>query len=150
MPTSTRTRTVAAAAAAAVAAAAAADAAAAAATSSPARLEPVGAEDHLLGGSPASGSSKSADLHTLEEIWTRELRLGCYLEVFHVPGIAIIQQGADTLSRGMCPGFDFRRVHQELGPAKAREVAKSVIEAWERDPSSEGGFSSTLESVKSK
>jgi hypothetical protein len=39
---------------------------------------------------------------------------------------------------------------KELGPAKAREVAKSAIEAWERDSSSEGGFSSTLESVKSE
>jgi hypothetical protein len=39
---------------------------------------------------------------------------------------------------------------RELGPAKAREVAKNAIEAWEQDPSSEGGFSSTLELVKSE
>jgi hypothetical protein len=39
---------------------------------------------------------------------------------------------------------------KELGPAKAREVAKSAIEAWERDPSSEGWFSSTLQPVKSE
>jgi Spy/CpxP family protein refolding chaperone len=51
MPTSTRTCTVAAAVATAVATAAAA--AAAAATSSPARLQPVGTEDHPLGSSPA-------------------------------------------------------------------------------------------------
>lgn len=37
---------------------------------------------------------------------------------------------------------------EELGPAKAWEVAKSVIEAWEQDLSSEGGFFSTLEPVK--
>jgi hypothetical protein len=50
----------------------------------------------------ASGSSKSAGLHALiEEIRTRELRLGCYLEVIHVPGIVMIQQGADALSRGI-------------------------------------------------
>jgi hypothetical protein len=50
----------------------------------------------------ASGSSKSASLHSLiEAIRTRELRLGCYLEVIHVPGIVMIQQGADALSRGI-------------------------------------------------
>jgi hypothetical protein len=30
---------------------------------------------------------------------------------------------------------------KELGPAKAREVAKNVIKGWEQDLSSEGGFS---------
>jgi hypothetical protein len=50
----------------------------------------------------ASGSSKSPGLHALiEEIRTRELRLGCFLEVIHVPGIVMIQQGADALSRGI-------------------------------------------------
>jgi hypothetical protein len=50
----------------------------------------------------ASGSSKSAGLHALiKEIRTRELRLGCYLEVIHVPAIVMIQQGADALSRGI-------------------------------------------------
>jgi hypothetical protein len=50
----------------------------------------------------ASGSSKSPILHALiEEIRTRELRLGCHLEVIHVPGVVMIRHGADALSRGI-------------------------------------------------
>lgn len=50
----------------------------------------------------SAGSSKSPILHGLiEEIRTRELRLGCHLEVVHVPGVVMIQHGADALSRGI-------------------------------------------------
>jgi hypothetical protein len=50
----------------------------------------------------AAGSSKSPALHALiEEIRTREIRLGCFLEVIHVPGLVMILQGTDALSRGI-------------------------------------------------
>jgi hypothetical protein len=50
----------------------------------------------------AAGSSKSPTLHVLiEEIRTREIRLGCFLEVIHVPGLIMILQGTDALSRGI-------------------------------------------------
>jgi hypothetical protein len=50
----------------------------------------------------ASGSSRNPVLHALiEEIRTREIRLGCFLEVIHVPGLIMIQQGTDALSRGI-------------------------------------------------
>jgi hypothetical protein len=43
----------------------------------------------------ASGSSKNpAPLHVLiEEIRTSEIHLGCFLEVIHIPGLIMIQQG---------------------------------------------------------
>jgi hypothetical protein len=50
----------------------------------------------------ASGSSKNPAPHALiEEIRTREIRLGCLLEVIHVPGLIMIQQGTDALSCGI-------------------------------------------------
>jgi hypothetical protein len=50
----------------------------------------------------AAGSSKNPALHALiEEIRTREIRLGCFLEVIHVPGLIMILQGTDALSRGI-------------------------------------------------
>jgi hypothetical protein len=50
----------------------------------------------------ASGSSTSPALHQLvEEIKLIELRLGCTLICIHVPGLVMIQQGTDSLSRGI-------------------------------------------------
>lgn len=50
----------------------------------------------------ASGSSRSPGLHSLiEEIRSLELELGCSLQVIHVPGVAMMQQGTDGLSRGV-------------------------------------------------
>jgi hypothetical protein len=50
----------------------------------------------------SSGSSKSPRLHSLiESIRILELRLGCHLQVVHVPGLIMIQQGTDGLSRGI-------------------------------------------------
>ena len=48
------------------------------------------------------GSSKVASLHKLVmEIKEMELELGCRLEVVHVPGTLMIEQGADAQSRGL-------------------------------------------------
>lgn len=49
-----------------------------------------------------TGSSKSPNLHSLiERIRELELELGCMLQVVHVPGLVLIQQGTDGLSRGI-------------------------------------------------
>lgn len=50
----------------------------------------------------ASGSSASPRLHALiEDIRLLEMKLGCHLQVIHVPGLVMIQQGTDGLSRGI-------------------------------------------------
>jgi hypothetical protein len=50
----------------------------------------------------ASGSSKSPKLHQLiKSIRILELCLGCHLQVVHVPGLLMIPQGTDGLSRGI-------------------------------------------------
>ena len=50
----------------------------------------------------ASGSSASPGLHKLiEEIRLLELELDCSLQVVHVPGLCMIGQGTDGLSRGI-------------------------------------------------
>jgi hypothetical protein len=50
----------------------------------------------------SSGSSRSPGLHTLvEQIKLLELELNIDLQVIHVPGVAMIQQGTDGLSRGI-------------------------------------------------
>jgi hypothetical protein len=50
----------------------------------------------------ASGSSRYPKLHELiEEIRLIELELECQLQVIHVPGVVMIQQGTDGLSRGV-------------------------------------------------
>jgi hypothetical protein len=50
----------------------------------------------------ASGSSASPHLHALiEDIRLLEMKLGCHLQVIHVPGLVMIQQGTDGLSRGI-------------------------------------------------
>jgi hypothetical protein len=50
----------------------------------------------------ASGSSASPGLHALiEEIRLLELELECSLQVIHVPGLIMIDQGTDGLSRGI-------------------------------------------------
>jgi hypothetical protein len=49
-----------------------------------------------------SGSSPSPELHKLiDEIRALEFSLGCILQVIHVPGYIMIQQGTDGLSRGV-------------------------------------------------
>jgi len=50
----------------------------------------------------AAGSSRSPGLHALiENIRRLELTLDCSLVVVHVPGVVMIQQGTDGLSRGV-------------------------------------------------
>ena len=50
----------------------------------------------------AAGSSTSPGLHALEEdIQLLTLHLGCCLQVVHVPGLVMIDQGTDGLSRGV-------------------------------------------------
>ena len=47
----------------------------------------------------ASGASSSLGLHALiEDICLLELELECFLEVVHIPGRIIIEQGTDGLS----------------------------------------------------
>jgi hypothetical protein len=48
------------------------------------------------------GSSKSPTLHALvKEIKLMEVKMGCRLEAVHVPGLVLICQGTDALSRGV-------------------------------------------------
>jgi len=48
------------------------------------------------------GSSTSPKLHSLiRDIKFLELKLNCHLEVVHVPGVTMIDQGTDGLSRGV-------------------------------------------------
>ena len=50
----------------------------------------------------ANGSSKNPTLHgVLEDIRSMEVKLGCHLVVIHVPGLIMIQEGTDGLSRGL-------------------------------------------------
>ena len=50
----------------------------------------------------SNGSSKNSKLHlTLEQIRSLEVKLGCHLNVVHVPGLLMIQEGTDGLSRGI-------------------------------------------------
>jgi hypothetical protein len=50
----------------------------------------------------SSGSSASPRLHALiEDIRLLEMKLGCHLQVIHVPGLVMIQQGADILSQSI-------------------------------------------------
>jgi hypothetical protein len=49
-----------------------------------------------------NGSSKSIELHKLiRKIKTYEVLLGCRIEVIHVPGTLMIEEGTDGLSRGL-------------------------------------------------
>jgi hypothetical protein len=49
------------------------------------------------------GSYKTIYMHMLlQQLKALELSLGCRLEVIHVPGITMITQGTDGLSRGVC------------------------------------------------
>jgi hypothetical protein len=62
----------------------------------------------------SSGSSPSPGLHDLiEEIRLLELDLECSLQVVHVPGLVMINQGTDGLSRGVWASFLHNLVHQE-------------------------------------
>jgi hypothetical protein len=48
------------------------------------------------------GSSKSPELHKLARtIKILEIELGCRLEPVHVPGVLMIEEGTDSLSRGL-------------------------------------------------
>lgn len=49
-----------------------------------------------------NGSSTSPELHRLiRQVKLLEVKLGCRLEPIHVPGILMIDQGTDALSRGL-------------------------------------------------
>lgn len=66
-----------------------------------------------------NGSARNPRLQALiYQIKTLEHHLGCFLEVVHIPGTTIIQQGSDDLSRGLW--LSTRRNHipiQRLLPA---------------------------------
>ena len=50
----------------------------------------------------SKGSSRNSSLHRLlEEIRALEVQLECHLVVIHVPGLIMIQEGTDGLSRGL-------------------------------------------------
>ena len=76
----------------------------------------------------ASGSSKSPGLHSLvEQIKLLELDLGCCLQVIHVPGTVMIQQGTDGLSRGVW----FTPYHRRL---PQRALTAAVFAPLQHDP----------------
>ena len=81
----------------------------------------------------ASGSSSSPGLHALiEQIRHYEMLLECRLQVIHVPGVVMIQQGTDGLSRGIWgsdlhPGVDQRELTASLFEP-AREDLSLVVE----------------------
>lgn len=63
----------------------------------------------------SSGSSRWAKLHSLiTEIKLIELRLQCTLQVVHVPGLLMIEQGTDGLSRGVWVSPLHREVDQRM------------------------------------
>jgi hypothetical protein len=54
-----------------------------------------------------NGSSRSPELHKLiRRIKLLELQLGCRVEVIHVPGVTMISEGTDGLSRGVWVAAD--------------------------------------------
>ena len=66
-----------------------------------------------------SGSSSSPTLHDLvREIKLLELKIGCRLEVVHVPGDIMISQGTDGLSRGLWASRDQLRLPPEEETAR--------------------------------
>lgn len=76
----------------------------------------------------ASRSSKAPALQTLiEKITLLELRLGCRLVVVHTPGVVMISQGTDGLSRGvwMSP------LHTHMDPA---DINSAVFAPQPPDP----------------
>ena len=69
----------------------------------------------------ASGSSRSPGLHALvEQIRYHELLLGCQLQVVHIPGVVMIEQGTDGLSRGIWASS----LHQQVDQAT---LTKSIF-----------------------
>ena len=63
-----------------------------------------------------ASTSKAPHLHRLiEQIRLIELELGCHLQVIHVPGVVMITQGTDALSRGVwCSPFHGKLNQREL------------------------------------
>jgi hypothetical protein len=94
-----------------------------------------------------NGSSKSIELHKLIcKIKSLEVLLGCRIEVIHVPGTLMIEEGTDGLSRGLW--LSPHRVHRSslteaalaLGPVPyTQKLAWWALEFVGLDPSS--GFS---------
>jgi hypothetical protein len=71
----------------------------------------------------SGGSARSPSLQALlYRIKNLELELGCFLEVVHVPGTVIIEQGSDDLSRGLW-------LSQHRSYAAAPELIPSLLEA---------------------
>jgi hypothetical protein len=83
-----------------------------------------------------NGSSKSVELHKLiHKIKSYEVLLGCGIEVIHVPGTLMIEEGTDGLSRGLW--LSPHRVHRSslveaalaLGPVPyTKELAVWALE----------------------
>ena len=78
-----------------------------------------------------NGSARNPRLQALiYQIKALEHRLGCFLEVVHIPGTTIIQQGSDDLSRGLwlSPRRNHIPIHQLL-PALFNSV--QLNPGWE-------------------
>jgi hypothetical protein len=81
-----------------------------------------------------AGSSKLAHLQLLvRRIKLLELRLGCLLEVVHVPGVVMIDQGTDDLSRGVYrsstdhDGYFCRRPERPKSPPMGPRPSRFTI-----------------------
>ena len=84
-----------------------------------------------------SGSSTNPALHRMiMKIKILELKLGIELQVIHIPGVTMIQQGTDGLSRGvwMSPLHDLRRPRDLLGDlfsaVRLTAPLKQAFEGW--------------------
>jgi hypothetical protein len=76
-----------------------------------------------------AGSSKLAHLQLLvRRIKLLELRLGCLLEVVHVPGVVMIDQGTDDLSRGVW----ISPLHAHIDP---QQITMDIFAGVRSDPS---------------
>jgi hypothetical protein len=76
-----------------------------------------------------AGSSKLPHLQNLvRRIKLLELRLGCLLEVVHVPGVVMIDQGTDDLSRGVW----ISPLHAHIDP---QQITMDVFAGVRSDPS---------------
>ena len=76
-----------------------------------------------------AGSSKLPHLQALvRRIKLLELKLGCLLEVVHVPGVVMIDQGTDDLSRGVW----ISRLHAHIDP---QQITMDVFAGLRNAPS---------------
>lgn len=80
-----------------------------------------------------NGGSRQSGLHVLvRQLKMLEVELGCRLEVIHVPGLLMIEQGTDGLSRGLWPTVErLRSLPQDETLRVLREAPfDASIGAW--------------------